>query len=65
MVTLQGKGYKKIDYALSDIIYERNEGRYVVKMPLLACNSKKDAKYMQNKINAFVTELSNTVSNNI
>ncbi len=65
MVTLRGEGYKKIEYALNDTIQECDREMYIVEMPLLICNSKKDAEYMQRKINTFVGELSHTVLNNI
>lgn len=65
MVTLRGEGYKKIEYVLNDTIHECDREMYIVEMPLLICNSKKDAEYMQRKINTFVGELSHTVLNNI
>lgn len=65
MVTLRGEGYKKIEYALNDTIQECDREMYIVEMPLLICNNKKDAEYMQRKINTFVGELSHTVLNNI
>lgn len=65
MVTLRGEGYKKIEYALNDTIHECDKEMYMVEMPLLICNNKKDAEYMQRKINTFVGELSHTVLNNI
>ena len=64
MVTLRGEGYKKIEYTLNDMIHECDKEMYMVEMPLLICNSKKDAEYMQRKINTFVGELSHTVLNN-
>ena len=65
MVTLRGEDHKKIEYALNDTIHECDREMYIVEMPLLICNSKKDAEYMQRKINTFVGELSHTVLNNI
>ena len=65
MVTLRGEGYKKIEYALNDTIHECDGEMYIVEMPLLICNNKRNAEYMQNKINTFVGELSRTVLNDI
>ena len=42
MVTLRGEGYKKIEYTLNDMIHECDKEMYMVEMPLLICNSKKD-----------------------
>lgn len=65
MITLQGDEGKKIEYTLNDVIRECEENVCIVEMPLLICNNKKDAEYMQNKINTFIVELSRTVLNNI
>lgn len=62
MVTIRGNN-KKIEYALSEVIHECERDVYVIEMPLLVCNNKKDAEIMQSEINSFVSELSRAVLN--
>ncbi len=62
MVTIRGNN-KKIEYALSEVIHECERDVYVIEMPLLICNNKKDAEIMQSEINSFVSELSRAVLN--
>lgn len=62
MVTIRGNN-KKIEYALSEVIHECERDMYVIEMPLLVCNNKKDAEIMQSEINSFVSELSRAVLN--
>lgn len=65
MIILRGDNGKKIEYVLDNVIHECDNEMYIVEMPLVVCNNKKDAEYIQSKINTFVGELSHTVLNNI
>lgn len=64
MVTQRGDNGKKIEYSLSDIIHECERDMYIVEMPILVCNNKRDAERMQSEINTFLGELSRAVLNN-
>ena len=55
---------KKIQYSLNNIVYECNEGMYIIQMPTLACNNRKDAEFIQLNINTYISELSRAVLNN-
>ena len=63
MTTLRGDNGKKIEYALNDVIHECERDMYIVEMPVLICNNKKDAELMQSEINTYLGELSRAVLN--
>lgn len=63
MTTLRGYNGKKIEYILNDVIHECERDMYIVEMPVLICNNKKDAELIQSKINAYLSELSRAVLN--
>ena len=62
MIILHGDNNdKEIKYILNNDIIECNDNTYIVQMPILVCNKKDNAEYIQSKINTFVNELSRTI----
>ena len=57
MTILEGAG-RIIQYATSDVIHECNDNTYIIEMPVIICDNKKDAEYIQSEIGSLVGELS-------
>lgn len=58
MTTLNGDNGKKIGFSFSNAIHEFNERTYVIEMPTIICNNRKDAELIQEEVGTFVSELS-------
>ena len=63
MVTQRGDNGKKIEYSLSHVVHECERDMYIVEMPILVCNNKRDAERINTTINTFLGELSRAVLN--
>lgn len=61
MVVMQGDNGKKIQFKLSDIIQEYENNVYIVEMPIVVCNDKKDAELIQKEVGTFITEVSKII----
>lgn len=61
MTTLRGDNGKKIQFAFSNVIHECERDTYIVELPTVICNSRKDAELMQEEISSFVSRLSKTI----
>lgn len=57
MTTLEGAG-RMIQYSTSNVIHECNDNTYIIEMPVIICDNKKDAEYIQSEIGSLVGELS-------
>lgn len=57
MVTLTGKN-KTIQFELTEDIHECSNNMFILDMPTIVCDNRKDAECIQNQLNAFVGEIS-------
>lgn len=69
-MTILNNKNKAIQFSQPNIIHENKESSalhtvftYSPELPVITCSSKIDAEYIQQKINAFVRELSNEILN--
>lgn len=61
MTTLCGDNGKKIQFSISNAIHECDRNMFIVELPTLVCNSRKDAELMQDEIGSFVSKLSKAI----
>lgn len=61
MIAIQGDNGKKIQFTLSDVIHEYEENVYIIEMPIVICNNKKDAELIQEEVGTFVAEVSKAI----
>ena len=61
MVVMQGDNGKKIQFTLSDVIQEYENNVYIVEMPIVVCNDKKDSELIQKEVGTFITEVSKII----
>ena len=61
MTTLQGDNGKRIKFAFSNRIHECERNMYIIEMPIIICNNRKDAELIQEEVGTFVSELSKTI----
>ena len=64
MTTLKGKNGDNMQLIFSNTIHEINRNTYMVEMPIVICDNKKNAERMQEDINLFINELSRKLLNN-
>lgn len=55
---IMSNGTKMIKVGLSDIIIENTKNEFTVELPKVICDNKKDAVYIQQRVNSLVNELS-------
>lgn len=58
MTTLYGKNRKVIQFSLSNVIHECSRDMCIIEMPMVICNNRKDAEYIQKEIGEFIGALS-------
>jgi hypothetical protein len=61
MIAIQGDNGKKIQFTLSDVVHKYEDDVYIIEMPIVVCNNKKDAELIQEEVGTFVAELSKTI----
>lgn len=61
MTTLNGDTGKRIEYSLSNVIHECDNSMYIIGMPVIVCDNKKDAEHIQREFNSFIGEISRKV----
>ena len=61
MIAIQGDNGKKVQFTLSDVIHEYEDNVYIVEMPVVVCNNKKDAELIQEEVGTFVAEVSKAI----
>lgn len=61
MIALRGENGKKIQFTLSDVVHKYEDDVYIIEMPMVICNNKKDAELIQEEVGIFVAELSKTL----
>ena len=61
MTTIRGDNGKKIEFAFSNVIHECERDMYIIEMPTVICNNRKDAELIQEEVGAFISELSKTI----
>ena len=61
MTTIRGDNGKKIEFAFSNVVHECERDMYIIEMPTVICNNRKDAELIQEEVGAFVSELSKTI----
>ena len=62
MITLRGETGKTIQYSTGKVIYECANDSYIVEMPIVVCDNKKDAERIQKEISALIANLSKELS---
>lgn len=61
MIAIQGDNGKKVQFTLSDVIHEYEDNVYIIEMPVVVCNNKKDAELIQEEVGTFVAEVSKAI----
>ena len=61
MITMRGDNGRTIQFALNEEILEYENNVYMIEMPVVICNNKKDAELIQEEVGTFVSELSKTI----
>ena len=61
MTVLQEENGKTIRFSLNNTIHEIDKNLYIIEMPMVVCNNKKDAERIQQDVNIFISELSKKV----
>lgn len=61
MTTIHGDNGKKVQFALSNTIYECNQDTYIIEPSVIICNNRKDAELMQSEICTFISQLSKII----
>ena len=61
MTIIHGDNNKKIGFAFSNTIHECDTNMYLIDMPIVICNNRKDAELIQEEVSTFVSELSKAI----